>query len=67
MIQLSFFVMYILFTGYSHNAGTVAEADATFDVNTFYPLFQDVHVMIFVGKKRGFRSIQFQLQSSSAI
>ncbi len=47
-LQLLLFLGYNLFTDYSSEASGVIEGVSN-DINQYYPLFQDVHVMIFIG------------------
>lgn len=72
-IVLAFFevlsiIAYSLFTTYDVEAGTAADAITSVNsISIYYPMFQDVHVMIFIGfgflmtfmKKYSFSSVTF--------
>ena len=47
-LQCLLFVGYHLFTDYSNEASGIEEGVSN-DINQYYPFFQDVHVMIFIG------------------
>ena len=47
-LQCLLFVGYHLFTDYSSEASGIIEGVSN-DINQYYPFFQDVHVMIFIG------------------
>ena len=47
-LQSLLFVGYHLFTDYSSEASGIIEGVSN-DINQYYPFFQDVHVMIFIG------------------
>ena len=47
-LQCLLFVGYHLFTDYSSEASGIVEGVSN-DINQYYPFFQDVHVMIFIG------------------
>ena len=47
-LQCLLFVGYHLFTDYSNEASGIIEGVSN-DINQYYPFFQDVHVMIFIG------------------
>ena len=47
-LQLLLFLGYHFFTDYSSEASGVIEGVSN-DINQYYPFFQDVHVMIFIG------------------
>ena len=66
-LQFLLFIGYHLFTDYSSEASGVIEGGVSNDINKYYPFFQDVHVMIFIGfgylmtflKKYSFTSIGY--------
>ena len=65
-LQCLLFVGYHLFTDYSNEASGIEEGVSN-DINQYYPFFQDVHVMIFIGfgylmtflKKYSFTSVGY--------
>ena len=65
-LQCLLFVGYHLFTDYSNEASGTIEGVSN-DINQYYPFFQDVHVMIFIGfgylmtflKKYSFTSVGY--------
>ena len=48
-LQCLLFIGYNLFTDYSSEASGTIEGGVSNDINQYYPFFQDVHVMIFIG------------------
>ena len=48
-LQCLLFIGYHLFTDYSSEASGTIEGGVSNDINQYYPFFQDVHVMIFIG------------------
>ena len=48
-LQCLLFIGYNLFTDYSSEASGTIEGGVSNDINKYYPFFQDVHVMIFIG------------------
>ena len=48
-LQCLLFIGYHFFTDYSSEASGTIEGGVSNDINKFYPFFQDVHVMIFIG------------------
>ena len=65
--QALLFIGYYLFTDYSNEAIGTINGSVSNDINKYYPFFQDVHVMIFIGfgylmtflKKYAFTSIGY--------
>ena len=65
-LQCLLFIGYHLFTDYSNEASGTIEGVSN-DINKYYPFFQDVHVMIFIGfgylmtylKKYSFTSVGY--------
>ena len=65
-LQCLLFIGYHFFTDYSNEASGNVEGVSN-DINKYYPFFQDVHVMIFIGfgylmtflKKYGFTSVGY--------
>ena len=47
-LQCLLFIGYHFFTDYSSEASGTIEGVSN-DINQYYPFFQDVHVMIFIG------------------
>ncbi|VDM25924.1 unnamed protein product [Toxocara canis] len=68
VLQIIFFVLFGLFGKYSLNAMPGGPSSTNF-VNTNYPMFQDVHVMIFIGfgflmvflRRYGFSAVSMNL------
>ena len=66
-LQCLLFIGYHLFTDYSNEASGTIEGGISNDINKYYPFFQDVHVMIFIGfgylmtflKKYSFTSVGY--------
>ena len=66
-LQCLLFIGYHLFTDYSSEASGTIEGGVSNDINQYYPFFQDVHVMIFIGfgylmtflKKYSFTSVGY--------
>ena len=66
-LQCLLFIGYHLFTDYSNEASGIIEGGISNDINKYYPFFQDVHVMIFIGfgylmtflKKYSFTSVGY--------
>ena len=66
-LQCLLFIGYHLFTDYSNEASGTIEGGVSNDINQYYPFFQDVHVMIFIGfgylmtflKKYSFTSVGY--------
>eukprot|EP00049_Salpingoeca_infusionum_P018034 m.355441 g.355441 ORF g.355441 m.355441 type:complete len:458 (+) comp17253_c0_seq1:291-1664(+) len=48
-LQVLFFILYGTCTEYHHDLAGENATNTNTDIDTFYPQFQDVHVMIFVG------------------
>ena len=73
--QALLFIGYYLFTDYSNEATGTINGSVSNDINKYYPFFQDVHVMIFIGfgylmtflKKYAFTSIGYTFLIGSFI
>ena len=73
--QVLLFIGYYLFTDYSNEAIGTTDGTVSNDINKYYPFFQDVHVMIFIGfgylmtflKKYAFTSIGYTFLIGSFI
>ena len=73
--QALLFIGYYLFTDYSNEAIGTTDGTVSNDINKYYPFFQDVHVMIFIGfgylmtflKKYAFTSIGYTFLIGSFI
>ena len=73
--QFLLFIGYHLFTDYSSEASGLSNGDVSNDVNKYYPFFQDVHVMIFIGfgylmtflKKYAFTSLGYTFLISAFV
>ena len=73
--QVLLFIGYYLFTDYSNEATGTVNGSVSNDINKYYPFFQDVHVMIFIGfgylmtflKKYAFTSIGYTFLIGSFI
>uniref|UniRef100_A0A1I7YV76 Ammonium_transp domain-containing protein n=1 Tax=Steinernema glaseri TaxID=37863 RepID=A0A1I7YV76_9BILA len=74
VFQVLFGVLYAVFCRYNTNAMPFGSASRVY-VNTDYPLFQDIHVMVFVGfgflmaflKRYGFSAVTVNLMLSAFI
>ena len=73
--QILLFIGYYLFTDYSNEATGTINGSVSNDINKYYPFFQDVHVMIFIGfgylmtflKKYAFTSVGYTFLIGSFI
>jgi ammonium transporter Rh len=73
--QALLFIGYYLFTDYSNEATGTINGSVSNDINKYYPFFQDVHVMIFIGfgylmtflKKYAFTSVGYTFLIGSFI
>lgn len=78
-LEVLFLILFATTTEYSENSqpGAVSDvrASATTEVDHYYPLFQDVHVMIFIGfgflmtflKRYGFGAVGFNFMLSAMV
>ncbi|KAL5019943.1 hypothetical protein ScPMuIL_002835 [Solemya velum] len=69
ILQIIFVVLFGLTVEYDDSADAKRSSSKTNDVEKYYPMFQDVHVMIFVGfgflmtflKRYGYSSVGFNM------